>query len=121
MRAFDIHEPLPAAGLVLVLMNIATVLPLWPGNVGLVQAAVALPLVQYGVTYAQGLRVRHRAAGDRGVGRRRRRPDLPRREGLSFARLRGMPDADAAESHRRRADSGRGAARAERARARVPG
>ncbi len=46
MRAFDIHEGLPAAGLVLVLMTVATVFPLWPGNVGLVQAAVALPLVQ---------------------------------------------------------------------------
>ena len=45
MRAFDIHEPLPAAALVLVLMNVATIFPLWPGNVGLVQAAVALPLV----------------------------------------------------------------------------
>ena len=43
--AFDIHAPLPAAGLVLVLMNVATIFPLWPGNVGLVQAAIALPLV----------------------------------------------------------------------------
>src|SRR3954462_334287 len=33
MRAFGIHAPLPAAGLVLVLMNIATIFPLWPGNV----------------------------------------------------------------------------------------
>jgi uncharacterized membrane protein YbhN (UPF0104 family) len=47
MRAFGIHEPLPAAGLVLVLMNVATIFPLWPGNVGLVQAAVALPLFTY--------------------------------------------------------------------------
>ena len=45
MRAFDIHAPLPAAGLVLLLMNVATIFPLWPGNVGLLQAAVALPLV----------------------------------------------------------------------------
>jgi len=28
----------------------ATVFPLWPGNVGLVQAAVALPLLSYGGT-----------------------------------------------------------------------
>jgi glycosyltransferase 2 family protein len=55
MRAFDIHEPLPAAGLVLVLMNIATIFPVWPGNVGLVQIAVATPLVGYGVPYAQGI------------------------------------------------------------------
>ena len=54
MRAFDIHEPLPAAGLVLLLMNVAMLFPLWPGNVGLVQAAVALPLVSYGVPYAKG-------------------------------------------------------------------
>ena len=35
MRAFDIHAPLPAAGLVLLLMNVATIFPLWPGNIGL--------------------------------------------------------------------------------------
>ena len=45
MRAFDIHEPLPAAALVLLLMNVATIVPLWPGNVGLVQVAIATPLV----------------------------------------------------------------------------
>jgi uncharacterized membrane protein YbhN (UPF0104 family) len=54
MQAFDIDAPLPAAGLVLVLMNVATIVPLWPGNVGLVQAAVALPLRNYGVPYATG-------------------------------------------------------------------
>ncbi len=55
LRAFHIHQPLAAAGLVLVLMNVATIFPLWPGNVGLLQAAVALPLVSYGVAYARGL------------------------------------------------------------------
>ncbi len=54
MGAFDLNLPLPAAGLVLVLMNVATIFPLWPGNVGLLQAAVALPLVQYGVDYGTG-------------------------------------------------------------------
>lgn len=54
MQAFDIDAPLPAAGLVLVLMNVATIVPLWPGNIGLVQAAVALPLRNYGVPYATG-------------------------------------------------------------------
>ena len=54
MQAFGIDAPLPAAGLVLVLMNVATIVPLWPGNVGLVQAAVALPLRNYGVPYATG-------------------------------------------------------------------
>ena len=52
--AFDLDVPLPAAALVLLLMNVATVFPLWPGNVGLLQAAVALPLVQYGVAYGTG-------------------------------------------------------------------
>ena len=45
MRAFEIDAPLPAAAVVLLLVNVATIFPLWPGNVGLVQAAVALPLV----------------------------------------------------------------------------
>ncbi|HEX4745274.1 MAG TPA: lysylphosphatidylglycerol synthase transmembrane domain-containing protein [Gaiellaceae bacterium] len=54
MQAFGIDAPLPAAGLVLVLMNIATIVPLWPGNIGLVQAAVALPLRNYGVAYPIG-------------------------------------------------------------------
>ena len=54
MEAFDLDLPLPAAGLVLVLMNVATIFPFWPGNIGLLQAAVALPLVQYGVPYGTG-------------------------------------------------------------------
>ena len=54
MQAFGIDAPLPAAGLVLVLMNIATIVPLWPGNIGLVQAAVAIPLRNYGVPYSIG-------------------------------------------------------------------
>ena len=55
MEAFDIHLPISAAGLVLVLMNVATIFPLWPGNFGLVQIAVALPLVSYHVAYAHGV------------------------------------------------------------------
>lgn len=53
-KAFDMDVPLPAAALVLLLMNVATVFPLWPGNIGLLQAAVALPLRQYGVAYSTG-------------------------------------------------------------------
>jgi uncharacterized protein (TIRG00374 family) len=93
MRAFDIHAPLPAAGLVLLLMNVATVFPLWPGNIGLLQAAVALPLVQYGVAYSTGfayalvLQVLEMSVGV-GVGLL-----FLAREGLSFATLRDMPDA----------------------------
>src|SRR5581483_10569399 len=37
------------------LMNVATIVPLWPGNVGLVQIAVATPLVNYGIAYAHGI------------------------------------------------------------------
>ena len=81
MLGFDIHVPLPAAGLVLVLMNLATIFPLWPGNVGLTQAAIALPLVQYRSPVREGVRVRHRAAADRGLGPGRRRPLLPRARG----------------------------------------
>lgn len=54
MRAFNLSLPLIAAAAVLALMNVALILPLWPGNVGLQQAAIALPLVPYGVAYAHG-------------------------------------------------------------------
>ena len=117
LRAFDIHAPLPAAALVLLLMNVATIFPLWPGNIGLLQAAVALPLVQYGVAYSTGfayalvLQVIEMSVGV-GIGL-----IFLAREGLSFANLRDMPEGegqaeDEAETHppERR-----------RARARVPG
>jgi uncharacterized membrane protein YbhN (UPF0104 family) len=54
MRAFHLFLPLIAAGVVLALMNVALIVPLWPGNVGLQQAAIALPLVSYGVVYSRG-------------------------------------------------------------------
>ncbi len=54
MRAFNIDVPFSAAGLVLVLMNITLILPLWTGNVGLLQAAIALPLIGYGISYSRG-------------------------------------------------------------------
>jgi hypothetical protein len=98
MRAFEVDEPLAAAGLVLVLMNVATIFPLWPGNVGLVQAAVALPLVQYGVPYARGfafglgLQAIEASVGV-GIGL-----VFLAREGLSYASLKRMPDVgDAAD------------------------
>jgi glycosyltransferase 2 family protein len=115
MRAFDIHAPLPAAGLVLLLMNVATIFPLWPGNIGLLQAAVALPLVQYGVAYSTGfayglvLQVVEMSVGV-GVGLL-----FLAREGLSFATLREMPEvveladepaATVAELEERRARAG---------------
>jgi uncharacterized protein (TIRG00374 family) len=94
MQAFDIDAPLPAAGLVLVLMNVATIVPLWPGNVGLVQAAVALPLRNYGVPYATGfayglaLQALEMACGI-GLGL-----IAIAREGISFAMLRRMEDQE---------------------------
>jgi uncharacterized protein (TIRG00374 family) len=92
MQAFEIDAPLPAAGLVLVLMNVATIVPLWPGNVGLVQAAVALPLLNYGVDYPTGfaygivLQAVEMACGV-GLG-----VIALAREGISFAMLRRMQD-----------------------------
>src|SRR5437763_11880967 len=97
MRAFHIPAPLPAAGLVLVLMNVATIFPLWPGNVGLLQAAIALPLLQYGVFYARGIAY--------GIGLQAIEASVGvgfgllflAREGLSYTMLKVMPDASQVE------------------------
>ena len=92
MRAFHIYQPLAAAGLVLVLINVATIFPLWPGNFGLVQIAIALPLVNYGVQYARGvafgigLQAIEASVGV-GVGL-----VFLAREGLSYAVLKQMDD-----------------------------
>jgi len=122
MRAFDIHAPLPAAALVLLLMNVATLFPLWPGNIGLLQAAIALPLRSYGVAagtaiaYGFGLQAIEASVGV-GVGM-----IFLAREGLSFAMLRRMPDAGEAEVPGGRPEAEvSGEAEEARARARVPG
>jgi uncharacterized membrane protein YbhN (UPF0104 family) len=123
MRAFDIHAPMAAAGVVLLLMNVATVFPLWPGNVGLVQVAVATPLAaSYGVAYAHGVAYGFglqaiEASVGIGVGLL-----FLAREGLSFAMLKVMPNASQAEM----GENGQGAgeeaeADAELRRARVSG
>jgi glycosyltransferase 2 family protein len=99
MRAFDIHKGLPAAGLVLVLMNVATLFPLWPGNnVGLLQAAIALPLNTYynvpraiGIAFGFGLQAIEASVGV-GVGL-----VFLAREGVSVAMLKVMPEATQAE------------------------
>src|SRR5207247_10746742 len=88
-----IHEGLPAAAVVLLLMNVATIIPLWPGNVGLVQVAVATPLVRYGVDYGKGVAFGFglqaiEASVGIGVGL-----IFLGREGLSFTRLREMAGA----------------------------
>ncbi|HEY2354543.1 MAG TPA: lysylphosphatidylglycerol synthase transmembrane domain-containing protein [Gaiellaceae bacterium] len=97
MRAFGIHAPLPAAGVVLLVMNVVTIIPFWPGNVGLVQVAIASALTAYGVpsatgvAYGFGLQAIEASVGI-GVGL-----IFLAREGLSFAMLRVMPTADQAE------------------------
>jgi uncharacterized membrane protein YbhN (UPF0104 family) len=99
MRAFDIHSPLPAAGVVLLLMNVVTIFPFWPGNVGLVQVAVASALSGYGVPYGRGIAYGFglqaiEASVGIGVG-----VLFLAREGLSMAMLRVMPNAAQAETH----------------------
>jgi hypothetical protein len=99
MEAFNLDLPLPAAGLVLVLMNVAIIFPLWPGNVGLLQAAVALPLVQYGVAYGTGfayglvLQAVEMSVGV-GVGL-----IFLAREGLSLASLKAMEEQQESEEN----------------------
>jgi uncharacterized membrane protein YbhN (UPF0104 family) len=120
MRAFGIDAPLPAAALVLLLMNIATLFPLWPGNFGLVQAAIALPLVSYGVPYAKGfafgigLQAIEASVGV-GIGLM-----FLAREGLSYAMLKRMPGADQAEAGGKAAGE-KPAEKPARAHSRVPG
>jgi uncharacterized membrane protein YbhN (UPF0104 family) len=94
--AFDIHRPVIAAAAVLAVMNVALVLPLWPGNVGIQQAAIAIPLVAYGVghsraiAYGIALQAIESSVGYVfGIG-------SLFREGLSFGRLRAMSARDPA-------------------------
>jgi uncharacterized protein (TIRG00374 family) len=119
MRAFHIHAPLPAAGVVLLVMNVVTIFPFWPGNVGAVQLAIAAPLsASYGVAYARGVAYGFglqaiEASVGIGVGL-----IFLAREGLSIAMLKVMPSAAQTElpaSGDERDDD------AEPARARVPG
>jgi glycosyltransferase 2 family protein len=98
MRAFGIHAPLPAAGVVLLVMNVVTLFPFWPGNVGALQLAIAAPLrasygvaTATGVAYGFGLQAIEASVGI-GVGL-----IFLAREGLSFAMLRVMPSAAQAE------------------------
>lgn len=100
MSAFGIDAPISAAAVVLLLMNVATIFPLWPGNIGLLQAVVALPLRSYGVAYSTGLafglglQMLEMSVGV-GVG-----VIFLMREGLSLDSLRHMPreEQDSGES-----------------------
>jgi len=93
LRAFGLALPLSAAALVLVLVNLAVLFPLWPGNVGLLQATVALPLVAYAVDYGHGVAF--------GVGMQAIEVSVGvtlglfflAQEGLSVAMLKRMPEA----------------------------
>ena len=82
-----------AAALVLVLMNVATVFPLWPGNVGLLQAAIAIPLKRYGVGYALGFAF--------GIGLQAIEASVGIGVGLIFLAQRGPVVRDAARDARR--------------------
>ena len=90
--AFDISETLVTAALVLVIMNLVAVFPLWPGNIGLVQAAIALTLLPYGVSYGHGFAFGiGLQAVEAAVGVALGLVFLAR-EGFSFAMLRRMPE-----------------------------
>jgi uncharacterized membrane protein YbhN (UPF0104 family) len=97
MRGFRIYEPLVAAGLVLLIMNVVTIIPFWPGNIGLVQAAVAVSLAQYNVPYAKGfafgigLQLIEASVGI-GIG-----TVFLAREGISIATLRGLGEEEERE------------------------
>ena len=121
MRAFGIHAPLPAAGVVLLVMNVVTLFPFWPGNIGALQLAIAAPLrasygvaTATGVAYGFGLQAIEASVGI-GVGL-----IFLAREGLSFAMLRVMPSAAQAELEGG-GNGGEAEADAEPERARVPG
>ena len=92
MRAFHIYRPLSVAGLVLVLMNVVTIVPFWPGNIGAVQITIATSLVGYDVAYARGfafgivLQAIEASVGV-GVGL-----IFLAREGLSYATLRDLEE-----------------------------
>jgi uncharacterized membrane protein YbhN (UPF0104 family) len=96
-RAFQIELGFPAAALVLMLMNVVTVFPFWPGNVGLLQAAIAFALLSYGVAYPHGFAY--------GIGLQAIEASVGvglgtlflAREGFSFAMLKRMPDVTEVE------------------------
>ena len=90
--AFGIEPSIEAAALVLVVMNVVMIFPFWPGNVGLVQAAVAASLLPYGVSYPHGIVF--------GIGLQAIEASVGlglgfiflEREGFTFAMLRRMPE-----------------------------
>ena len=101
--AFGIDPSVEAAALVLVVMNVVMIFPFWPGNIGLVQAAVAAALLPYGVGYGHGVVF--------GIGLQAIEVSVGiglgfvflAREGITFAMLKRMPeftDVDVDEDER---------------------
>jgi uncharacterized membrane protein YbhN (UPF0104 family) len=90
-KAFRIDAPIEAAALVLLVANVALAFPLWPGSIGLFQAAVAAALVPYGVAYQHGFAY--------GIGLQMIEMSVGvglgllylAREGISFAMLKQIP------------------------------
>ena len=76
----------------LVVMNVVMLFPFWPGNVGLLQAAVAAALIPYGISYGHGILF--------GIGLQAIEASVGiglgfiflAREGFTFAMLKRMPD-----------------------------
>jgi uncharacterized protein (TIRG00374 family) len=101
--AFGIDPSVEAAALVLVVMNVVMIFPFWPGNIGLVQAAVAAALLPYGIGYPHGVVF--------GIGLQAIEVSVGiglgfvflAREGITFAMLKRMPeftDVDVDEDER---------------------
>ena len=92
LLAFGIDGSVEAAALVLVVMNVVMIFPFWPGNIGLVQAAVAAALLPYGVSYGHGIVF--------GIGLQAIEASVGvglgflflAREGFTFAMLKRMPE-----------------------------
>jgi uncharacterized membrane protein YbhN (UPF0104 family) len=92
LLAFGIDGSVEAAALVLVVMNVVMIFPFWPGNIGLVQAAVAAALLPYGVGYGHGIVF--------GIGLQAIEASVGiglgflflAREGFTFAMLKRMPE-----------------------------
>lgn len=92
LTAFEIDASVSMAALILVIMNLVMVFPFWPGNIGLVQAAVAAALLPYGISYGHGLLF--------GIGLQAVEASIGiglgfiflAREGITFAMLKRMPD-----------------------------
>lgn len=90
-RAFQLDESIVAAAVVLLAINVAIAFPLWPGSIGLFQAAAALALLPYGIAYQHGFAY--------GIGLQAIEMSVGiglglfflAREGISFAMLKQIP------------------------------